>query len=41
MFKDIGKGLVLQTTALLIFFPWLVKSFEKLASNRIVDHLEK
>ena len=30
MFKDIGKGLVLQTTALLIFFPWLVKSLKNL-----------
>ena len=30
----LGKGLQLKTTALLIFFLWLV-------NNRIVDHLEK
>ena len=38
------KGLQLKTTALLVFFLWLVKSlknFEKLVNNRIVDHLEK
>ena len=36
----LGKGLLLKTTALLVFFLWLVKS-EKLVNNRIVDHLEK
>ena len=35
----LGKGLLLKTTALLVFFLWLV--FEKLVNNRIVDHLEK
>ena len=33
------KGLLLKTTALLVFFLWLV--FEKLKNNRIVDQLEK
>ena len=37
----LGKGLVLNTTALLVFFLYLVKVFEKLVNNRIVDHLEK
>ena len=36
----LGKGLQLQTMALLVFFPWLVK-FEKLVNNGIVNHLEK
>ena len=35
-----GKGLQVKTTALLVFFLWLVV-FEKLVNNRIVDHLEK
>ena len=35
-----GKGLQLKTTALLVFFLWLVK-YEKLVYNRIVDHLEE
>ena len=35
-----GKGLQLKTTALLVFFLWLVKS-EKPVNNSIVDHLEK
>ena len=33
-----GKALQLKTTALLVFFLWLVKS---LKNNRIVDHLGK
>ena len=37
----LGKGLLLKTTALLVFFLWLVKAFEKLVNNRIFDHLEK
>ena len=37
----LGKGLQLKTTALLVFFLWLVKVFEKLVVNRLVDHLEK
>ena len=36
----LGKGLLLKTTNLSVFFLWLVKS-EKLVNNRIVDHLEK
>ena len=36
----LGKGLLVKTTALLVFFLGLVKS-EKLKNNRIVDHLEK
>ena len=36
----LGKGLLLKSTILLVFFLWLVKS-EKLVTNRIVDHLEK
>ena len=36
----LGKGLPLKTTAMLVFFLWLVKS-EKHVNNRIVDHLEK
>ena len=39
-FRMFGKGLQLKTTALLVFFLWLVKS-EKLVNNRIVDHIEK
>ena len=37
----LGKGLLLKTTALLVFFLWLVKSLTNLLNNRIVDHLEK
>ena len=37
--RMLGKGLQLKTTALLVFFLWLVV-FEKLVNNRIVDHLE-
>ena len=36
----LGKGLQVKTTALLVFFLWLVV-FEKLLNNRIFDHLEK
>ena len=40
--KNVGKGLQLKTTALLVFFLCVVsKVFEKLINNRIVDHLEK
>ena len=41
VFKMLVKGLQLKTSTLLVFFLWLVKSFEKFAKNRIVDHLEK
>ena len=37
----LGKGMQLKTTALLVFFLWLVKFFEKFVNNRIVDHLGK
>ena len=36
----LGKGLLLKTTALLVFFLWLVKSL-KFVNNTIVDGLEK
>ena len=35
--RMLGKGLRPKTTALLVFFLWLVKSL----NNMIVDHLEK
>ena len=35
------KGLQIKTTVLLVFFSAVSKVFEKLANNRIVDHLEK
>ena len=38
VFKNVGKGLLLKTTTLLVFFS---KVFEKLVNNRIVDHLER
>ena len=37
----LGKGLLLKTSALLVFFLWLAKSLKKPVNNRIVDHLEK
>ena len=39
--RILGKDLQIKTTALLVFFLWLVKSLEKLVNNRFVDHLEK
>ena len=36
----LGKSLQLKTTALSIFFLWVVKAFEELVNNRIVDHLK-
>ena len=30
VFKNVGKGLLLKTTALLVFFLWLVKSLKSL-----------
>ena len=30
VFKNVGKGFLLKTTALLVFFPWLVKSLKNL-----------
>ena len=35
----LGKGLLLKTAALLVFFLWLVV-FEKLVNDRIIDHQE-
>ena len=35
-----GQGLVLKTTALLVFFLWLVKS-EKLENDTLVDYMER
>ena len=37
VFKNVGERPEAKTTALLVFFLWLVK----LVNNRIVDHLEK
>ena len=38
----LGKGLLLNTTALLVFSLWFnSKVIEELVNNRIVDHLEK
>ena len=39
--RMLEKGLLLKTTALLVFFLWLVKVFEKLGINMVVDDLEK
>ena len=36
----LGKGQQLKTTALSVFFLWLVK-LEKLINDIIVDHVEK
>ena len=38
--KVSSKGVQLKTTALLVFFVWLV-IFEKLVNSRLLDHLEK
>ena len=35
------KCLQLKTTALLVFFLWLVKSLKKFKNKRIVDHVEE
>ena len=40
VFMNVGERPTAKTTTLLLFFLWLVKS-EKLANNRIVDHLKK
>ena len=40
-FRMFGKGLLLKSAAVLVFFLWLVKSLKKPVNNRIVDHLEK
>ena len=34
---NVGKGLQLKTTGLLVFFLWSVKPLKKLVNNRIVD----
>ena len=42
--RILGKGLVLKTAALLVFFLWLVKSEkpenDRLIDDRLVDHME-
>ena len=38
--RMLGKGIQLKTTALLVFFLWFSKVYEKLVNNRIVDHLD-
>ena len=35
------KHVRLKTTVLLVFFLWLIKSFEKLLKKSLVDHLQK
>ena len=37
----LGKVLHLKTTALIVFFLWLVKFFKKLGNDKLVDCLEK
>ena len=34
------KHVRLKTTVLLVFFLWLIKSFEKLLKKSLVDHLQ-
>ena len=38
--RMLGKGLLLKTATLLVFFLWLVKLL-KVVNNRFVNHLEK
>ena len=40
VFKNVGIGLQLKITALLVFFSVVSKVFEKLVNNSIVDHQE-
>ena len=40
VFKNVGIGLQLEITALLVFFSVVSKVFEKLVNNSIVDHQE-
>ena len=40
VFKNVGKGLQLNTTTLLVVFLWLVK-FLKFVINKIIDRLDK
>ena len=41
VFNNLEKGLLLKTTAQLVLFSVVIKVFEKLVNNMIVDHLEK
>ena len=38
VFKNVGIGLQLKITAMLVFFSVVSKVFEKLVNNSIVDH---
>ena len=38
VFKNVGERSTAKKTALLFLFLWLVKLFEKVVNNRIVDH---
>ena len=40
VFKNVGIGLQLKITALLVFFSVVSKVFENLVNNSIVDHQE-
>ena len=40
VFKNVGIGLQLKITALLVFFSVVSKVFEKLVNNSIVNHQE-
>ena len=37
---NVGRGVQLRTTALLVFFLWLIKSI-KIVNNRLAGHLQK
>ena len=37
---NVGRGAQLRTTALLVFFLWLIKSI-KIVNNRLAGHLQK
>ena len=41
VFKNIGRGLWLKNTTLLVFFLWSGKSFEILVINGLADHLKQ
>ena len=41
VFKNIGRGLWLKSSTLLVFLLWLGKSFEILVINGLADHLKQ
>ena len=41
VFKNIGRGLWLKNSTLLVFLLWLGKSFEILVINGLADHLKQ